>query len=69
MDDEADGRDALLEEGPYAVLNSKDALATMAFWIKIMGSDNGKVDTSIYPAVQWAVILKNVVVLTTDLAS
>ncbi len=50
--DEADGRDALLEEGPYAGLNSKDVLARMAFWIKIMGSDNGKVDTSICPAVQ-----------------
>jgi hypothetical protein len=53
----------------YAVLNSEYILARIAFWIKIMESDNGKVDTSIYPAVQWAVILKNVVVLTTDLAS
>jgi uncharacterized protein YeaC (DUF1315 family) len=67
--DEADGRDALLEEGPYAVLNSKDVLARMAFWIKIMGSDNGKVDTSICPAVQLAIIFDCGAALTTGLAS
>jgi hypothetical protein len=69
MDDDDDGRDALLEEDPYAILNSKHILVRLSYWIKIMGSDNGKVDTSVCPSVQWAIIFECGAGLTVGLPS